>query len=199
MQYLLHYIQIVGYFGYFILFLIIFLESFPLTFFFPGDSLLFTSGFLASQGYFDLSLLVTTFFAASIFGYVLSYAVGKKVRDTVLEKKKFLWIKPKHIEKTHRFFEKYGMKTIIIGRFVPVVRSFSPALAGAAEMRYDKFLRYALIGGILWSGGLTSAGFYLGRIFPHAHIYLTPIIIAIIIVSILPMVFDYFSKNKENK
>jgi len=196
MEQLLHYIQVVGYWGYLILFATIFLESFPLTFFFPGDSLLFTTGFLASQGYFNLILLILVYFLASVFGYIASYAFGKYVGHIVLQKDGFWWIKPKHIEKTHQFFEKYGVKAIVIGRFVPVVRSFSPALAGAGGMKYSKFSRYSLLGGGLWTGGLTLGGYYLGRIFPNAHIYLTPIIVAIVLVSLLPIFFDYISKNK---
>jgi membrane-associated protein len=112
-----------------------------------------------------------------------------------LSDKHFWWIKPHHIAETHAFYEKYGAKTIIIGRFIPIVRSFSPAVAGAAEMKYGKFIHYTWIGGLIWTAGLTVTGFYLGRTFPSAHIYLTPIIVTIIIVSLLPAFWEYMRKR----
>ncbi len=109
------------------------------------------------------------------------------------------WFKRKHLDTTHKFFEKYGRKTIIIGRFVPVVRSFGPTLAGAGEMRYKEFVRDSVIGGFLWTCGLTTIGFYLGKAIPGAHLYLTPIIIIIVLVSLAPVVFEYIRSKRENK
>lgn len=186
MEYLIRYIELAGYFGYAVLFLIIFLESFPPTLFLPGDSLLFITGFLASQGYFDMSLLVGVLFAASIFGYVFSYIMGKKIREFILRSNDKYWFKRKHLEYTENFYRKYGAKTLIFGRFVPIVRSFSPTLAGAVDMDYKKFIKYVLIGGFLWTGGMTSVGFYLGKIIPHADRLLTPIILTIILISLVP-------------
>jgi membrane-associated protein len=201
-EYLIHLITIVGYFGYAILFLIIFLESFPLTFFLPGDSLLFTTGFLASQGYFNLALLVLVLFLASVSGYIFSYVMGTKLRDFILRSGDRYWFKRKHLEYTEHFYEKYGDKTIIIGRFVPIVRSFAPTLAGAAKMSYKKFAKDAVIGGVFWAAGMTSVGYYLGRSVPDAHLYLTPIILAIIFVSMLPSIYEYIHyrmmRNKNN-
>ena len=199
MDHLISLIAILGYFGYALLFLVIFLESLPPTFFFPGDSLLFTAGFLASQGHFNIVLLSIIFFSASILGYIVSYFIGQKIRHIILEKRKFLWVKPVHIEKTHRFFERYGAKTIVIGRFVPIVRSFAPALAGAADMKYSKFIRFAILGAVLWAVGLTLGGYYLGRLFPNAHVYLTPIIAIIILVSSIPIFIEYISEHKRRK
>ena len=198
MEHLINIIPVFGYFGYTILFLIIFFESFPPTFFLPGDSLLFTTGFLASQGYFNLALLVGTLFVASIFGYIFSYAMGKKLRNFVLHSNDRYWFKKKHLEYTEEFFNKYDTKTIIIGRFVPIVRSFGPTLAGAVNMDYREFIRYTTIGGFLWTGGITSIGFYLGKAIPGAHLYLTPIILAIIFVSLLPGIIEYI-RAKRNK
>ena len=198
MEQFTHYIEVFGYFGYLILFVTIFLESFPLTFFFPGDSLLFVTGFLAYLGHFNIGILVSVYFFASICGYLFSYYVGQKLRDMVLSKKKFLWIKPHHIDKTQTFYEKYGMRTVVIGRFVPIIRSFSPVLAGAADMDRKKFFRYTVIGAILWGGGLPMVGFYLGQIFPNAHVYLTPIILFVILVSLLPFITGHLTKNKKS-
>ncbi len=199
MDYIIELITAVGYFGYFILFIIIFLESFPLTFYLPGDSLLFTTGFLASQGHFHLSILIGTLFVASVLGYIFSYAMGQKIRDFILRSDDKYWFKRKHLDITRDFYEKYGHKTIIIGRFVPIVRSFAPTLAGSVEMSYRKFLRGVFIGGIIWTGGLTSLGFYLGKAIPDAHKYLTPIVVAIICASMLPSVFEYIAVRRKNK
>lgn len=196
MDYLIYFITAVGYFGYAILFLIIFFESFPPTFFLPGDSLLFTTGFLASQGYFNLSLLVGVLFVASTLGYMFSYAMGQWLRDLILSSNDRYWFKRKHLDQTQRFFDKYGDKTVIIGRFVPVVRSFGPTLAGSVRMPYKRFIRDVMVGGILWTGGMTSVGFYLGRAIPGAHLYLTPIILAIIFVSLLPAIIEYIVERK---
>ena len=192
MEYLVHFIQFAGYFGYAILFLIIFLESFPPTLFLPGDSLLFITGFLASQGYFDMTLLVAVLFSASVIGYIFSYAMGKKLREFILKSNDKYWFKKKHIEYTEEFYGKYGTKAIVLGRFVPIVRSFSPTLAGAVDMDYKKFIKFVLIGGFLWTGGLTSIGFYLGEVIPNAERFLTPIVLIIIFVSLLPTFAEYF-------
>jgi membrane-associated protein len=199
MDYLLHFITTVGPWGYVIVFLIIFLESFPPTFFLPGDSMLLTTGFLASQGIFKLPVLIAVFFVGSFLGYVFSYAMGVRMRKFVLSKNDTFWFKKKHIEYTERFFEKYGIKTIIFGRFIAVVRSFAPFLAGAVQMAYGKFIKYSLLGALLWTTLLPIAGFYLGRIFPGAHLHLEPIIIAIVVVSLIPAMYEYYSEKKLSK
>ncbi len=198
MHYIIDLITAVGLFGYVVLFLIVFFESFPLTFFLPGDSLLFTTGFLASQGYFDLSLLVFTIFIACVLGYLFSYAMGQKFRTIILSGNDSYWFKKKHLEYTQQFFDKYGDKTIIIGRFVPIVRSFAPTLAGAAHMQYRKFVRDCIVGGVFWAAGMTSLGFYLGRSIPSAEKYLSLIILGIIFVSMLPSLYEYIVYKRKN-
>ena len=145
-----------------------------------------------------MALLVGTLFVASIFGYIFSYAMGQKLRDFILRSNDRFWFKKKHLDYTEKFYSKYGARTIIIGRFVPIVRSFAPTLAGAVKMQYKKFITDTIIGGILWTGGITSVGYYLGRAIPSAHLYLTPIIIGIVFVSILPGIIEYI-RNKRNK
>ena len=191
MEHLINFITSFGYFGYAILFMTIFLESFPLTFFLPGDSLLFTTGFLASQGYFHIVPLLAIFFVASFLGYVFSYFMGKKIRDFILRSNDKYWFKKKHLDYTEGFFQKYGDKTIIIGRFVPIVRSFAPTLAGAVEMSYKRFTRDSLLGAFVWTFVMTLAGFYLGKIIPGADKYLTLIILGIITVSLSPSIIEY--------
>ena len=192
MQDLIHYIQQFGYLG---LFLVVFFESFPLTFFLPGDSLLFTTGFLASQGLFDLNMLILTFFAAAVLGYIFSYFFGQKIIKKFFTNENSKIFNPKYIVYTHHFFEKYGAKTIVIGRFVPIVRSFGPSLAGVADVKFKKFFIYSFVGAIFWAIGMTVVGFYLGRAIPQAEKYLTPIILSIIFISILPSIYEYLKRN----
>lgn len=199
MDHLIHYIQVFGNFGYVLLFLIIFFESFPLTFFLPGDSLLFTTGILASAGHFNIVLLIGTFFVASVFGYIFSYFAGEKLRDFILKSNDKYWFKKKHLEYTHEFYQKYGAKTLIIGRFVPIVRSFGPTLAGAIDMKFKRFLRYTLVGGAFWTFGVTLVGFKVGKMFPNTHFHLTPIILAIVLVSLLPTLYEYYSHKRKKK
>ncbi len=196
MDYLIHIITSVGYWGYAIIFIIIFFESFPITFFLPGDSLLFTTGFLASQGYFSLPVLVGTLFLGSVLGFMFSYATGQKIREFILNSHDKYWFKKKHLDYTHEFFAKYGDKTIIIGRFVPIVRSFSATLAGSVQMPYRRFIRDTVIGGFIWTAGVTIGGFYLSQQFPVTRQYLTPIILLIVFISLLPAILEYFRKRK---
>lgn len=193
------FIQHSGYLGYVVLFLIIFFESFPFSFFLPGDSLLFTMGFLASQGFLNFPLLFCILFTAGTLGYVGSYFFGRWIKDLIYSEKETRWFKKKHLIQTQKFYEKYGAKTLMIGRFVPVVRSFSPALAGAVEMKYKDFAKYTIAGGILWTGGVTSLGFYLGKIFPQSELYLTPIVLLIILASVMPGVIEYIAEKRKKK
>ncbi len=202
MDHLINFIQYAGYFGYAILFIIIFLESFPPTLFLPGDSLLFITGFLASQGHFDMVLLVSTLFVASVIGYIFSYSLGEKLRNFILRSNDKYWFKKKHIEYTENFYKKYGIKTLVIGRFVPIVRSFSPTLAGAVDMDYKTFIKYVILGGFLWTGGVTSVGYYLGQVIPNAEKMLTPIVFGIIFVSLIPAFAEHvidWVKNHSNR
>ncbi len=184
--------------GYPGLFAIVFLESFPLTMFLPGDSLLFTTGFLASQGFLRMDILLVILFVAAVLGYLFSYSLGHFIVEKFFTQDS-KYFKQKYIDQTQEFFDKYGAKTIIIGRFVPIVRSFAPTLAGIAEMKYGKFVRYTFVGGALWAIGMTSVGFFLGRVIPNATHYLTPIILGIIFISVLPSALEYIIKTRKNK
>ena len=146
-----------------------------------------------------MALLVLVLFLASIFGYMGSYAMGEKIRTFILQSNDRYWFKKKHIDYTEEFYARYGAKTIIIGRFVPIVRSFAPTLAGAVEMKYKSFIIYTIIGGFFWAIGITSVGFYFGRVFPQTHLYLTPIIIGIIVVSLLPTIYEYVVSKKKQE
>lgn len=199
MEHLVNIIKEVGYYGYVILFLIIFLESFPLTFYLPGDSLLFTTGFLASQGYFNFPLLLASLFVASILGYNFSYFMGERLRNFILSSNDKYWFKKKHLEYTQEFFDKYGDKTVIIGRFIPIVRSFSPTLAGAVKMPFKKFVKDSILGAFIWTFSITSAGFYLGRVIPGVENYLHYFVVLIILISISPSVYEFaVSRKRKN-
>lgn len=155
-------------------------------FFFPGDSLLFTAGFLASQGFFDIRLLIPLLFAGSVAGNLAGYAFGKRVGPRIFTREDSLFFHKKHIEKTQAFFHKHGGKTIFFARFFPIIRTFTPILAGVGGMPYTTFLFYNITGGLVWTVALTSLGYVLGNAIPDIDHYLIPIIAGIVIVSLLP-------------
>ncbi len=199
MEHIIEIIRNVGYYGYVILFVIVFFESFPLTFYLPGDSLLFTTGFLASQEYLNIGILLPVLFVASILGYNFSYFMGHRLRDFIIKSNDRYWFKKRHLEHTQDFYDKYGDKTIIIGRFVPIVRSFSPTLAGAAKMKFRKFTFDSVVGGFIWTFGVTLTGYFLGRAIPGTEKYLSPIVIMIILISMSPSIYEYIKARRENK
>jgi len=179
-------IQAVGYLG---VFTIVLLESGLLIgFFFPGDSLLFTAGFLASQGFFDIKILIIGCFIAAVVGDSIGYYIGKKLGPKIFNKDDSIFFKKKHLEKAQGFYEKHGGKTIILARFLPIVRAFAPVVAGAGKMDYKRFAIFNLIGGVLWAIGVTLAGYYLGSVIPDVDKYLLPIVGLIILASLAPVV-----------
>jgi membrane-associated protein len=173
--------------GYLMLFGIIFAESGLLIgFFLPGDSVLFTAGFLASQGFFSLPILLVTCFIAALVGDSVGYTFGKRIGKRLFQREDSLIFHKKNILKAQQFYEKHGAKTIVLARFMPVVRTFAPIVAGIGDMHYRTFLTYNLVGGILWSIGLNLAGYFLGRSIPNVDKYLLPIVLVIIVLSIAP-------------
>lgn len=177
-------IRTVGYLG---VFTIVFLESGLLIgFFFPGDSLLFTAGFLASQGFLDIKILIAGCFLAAVAGDSIGYLIGKKLGPRIFTRENSIFFHKKHLERAQKFYDKHGGKTIILARFVPVIRAFAPVVAGVGTMNYKKFVTYNLIGGVLWAIGVTFAGYYLGSMIPDVDKYLLPIVGLIIIASVLP-------------
>src|SRR3989338_8234737 len=189
-------VKAVGYIG---LFLIIFAESgLFVGFFLPGDSLLFTAGFLASQEYMHIVPLVLLTFAAAILGDNFGYAFGKKVGPAIFNKEDSLLFHKDHLERASKFYEKYGGKTIILARFMPIVRTFAPILAGVGKMKYGEFFLYNFIGGLLWGLGMPLLGYFLGSTIPNIDKYLVPIVLFIIISSMLPPVW-HFMKEKHHR
>ena len=181
---LIELIKTAGYLGVFSL---VFLESGLLIgFFFPGDSLLFTAGFLASQGYLDITILIIGCFIFAVLGDSIGYLIGKNLGPKLFTKDNSLIFNKKHLERAQSFYDKHGGKTIILARFVPVIRAFAPVVAGAGKMDYKKFVIFNLFGAALWAIGITFTGYYLGSRIPDVDKYLLPIVGLIILVSILP-------------
>ncbi|MEN9614371.1 MAG: hypothetical protein RLZZ347_678 [Candidatus Parcubacteria bacterium] len=160
-------------------------------FFFPGDSLLFTAGLLASQGYFSIVALAVGSCVCAIAGDSVGYAFGKKVGPKLFTKEDSIFFHKKHVARAEAFYQHYGPKAIILARFVPVVRTFVPIVAGVGSMEYRKFVRSNVVGGILWAGAMTLLGFWLGTVIPSIDRYLLPIIALIILVSLVPIIREY--------
>jgi membrane-associated protein len=189
-------VKTVGYVG---LFAIIFAESGLLIgVLFPGDSLLFAAGFLASQGYLQLPLLIIVCVTAAITGDSVGYAFGHRVGRRLFERPDSRWFKRKHLLATEAFYEKHGGKTIIIARFLPIVRTFAPIVAGVGAMRYRRFLMFNVVGGLLWGAGVPIAGYQLGQWIPDVDRYLLPIILDIIILSTLPTFIHLIREHRED-
>ena len=183
--------------GYLGLFAIIFAES-SFVFFLPGDSLLFTAGFLASQNILSLPILIISCFTAAVIGNNVGYAFGKRIGDRFFQKQDSWLFSHKNVLKAQKFYEKHGSLTIVIARFIPVVRTFVPIVAGIGKMHYRTFVIFNFVGAVLWSIGLNVAGYFLGKTIPNADKYLTPIVILIVIVSVAPTVVHVL-KDQETR
>jgi membrane-associated protein len=166
-------------------------------FFFPGDSLLFTAGFLASQGYVSLTWLLIGTFAAAVIGDSVGYAFGKRVGPSIFSRENSIFFNRQHITKAQHFYEQHGKKTIILARFVPIVRTFAPIVAGIGTMNYRTFLSFNIIGGFIWTWGMLWGGYGLGAIIPNADKYIFYVILGIILVSALPVLREIFKEAKK--
>lgn len=187
-------VQTLGLFG---IIAIIFAESgLFFGFFLPGDSLLFTAGLLASQGYLNFWILIFGSTIAAILGDSVGYTFGFHIGPKLFTRDDSWFFKKAYIERTKNFYDRHGKKTIFLARFVPIVRTFAPILAGVGQMKYSVFLSYNIIGGISWSAGLTILGFVLGRTVPNIDRYIIPIIIFIVILSMIPNAIEFWrSRN----
>lgn len=188
--------------GYVVIWAIVFAESGLLIgFFLPGDSLLFTTGVLASQGFLNIGVLVLGNFICAVLGDNVGYATGYKFGRRLFQKQDSWLFHKKHLVKAQNFYEKYGKKTIVIARFMPLVRTFAPIVAGIGAMHYRTFLAYNLVGGFVWTFGMTLLGYFLGRLIPAEQVdkYLLPIILLIIVVSVVPSIIHLIQENKSSK
>lgn len=183
---------------YALLFFIIFAESgLFFGFFFPGDSLLFTAGLLASQGFMNEWILIPLLAVAAILGDSTGFWTGRKFGGWMMKQKESFIFKKKHLLKAQAFYEKHGGKTLILARFMPAIRTFAPIVAGMADMKYEKFIKFNVVGGLLWSVGLSLLGFFLGNVIPENKIdhYLFPIVGTIVILSVIPAIIHMRSEQ----
>ncbi len=201
-----------GIYVYFGLFFIIFAETgLAVGFFLPGDSLLVVAGLFAAAGKLNLWIMLITLFIAAVVGDAVGYYSGKKMGKAIFSRPKSRFFNPKHLEKAHAFYEKYGGKTIIIARFVPIVRTFAPIVAGAADMKYKDFLIYNIFGGFLWVTSMLLAGYFLGGLIEQIvqnlfgiegfklEDHIDKVVIVIVFLSILPMIIEYLKARREKK
>ena len=176
---------------YAILFLVVFCETgLVFTPILPGDSLLFAAGLVASLGSLNVWLLCGILLLAAVLGDTVNYHVGLFLGPRILSGKLSRWLNPAHLKRTEEFYAKYGPMTIILARFVPIVRTFAPFVAGVGRMNYGKFLLYNVVGGALWVFGMTLAGYYLGK-YPLVKENFEYVVLAIVFVSVLPMVIEF--------
>lgn len=184
--------------GYIGITALIFAESGLLIgFFLPGDSLLFTAGFLASQNIFDIKILTVLSLSAAVLGDSVGYLFGQKVGKKLFQRKDSLIFHKDHLVKARRFYEKHGKKTIVLARFLPIIRTFAPIVAGMGDMKYSVFVIFNVIGGIIWAVGLTLTGYFLGNLIPDVDRYLLPIIIGIILLSVSPHLIHILRNKKD--
>jgi membrane-associated protein len=188
----------VGMWSYLLFFAIIFAETgLVVTPFLPGDSLVFTLGTLAATGSLHIGWLFVILCAAAILGDSANYAVGKYFGSLILKKQGAWFLKKEHIDRTHRFYEKYGSKTIVLARFVPIVRTFAPFVAGVGRMSYGHFLTYNVVGGLLWITLFVFGGYFFGSA-PIVKNNFGLVIIVIIILSILPALIEIWKEKRRS-
>jgi membrane-associated protein len=184
--------------GYVLLVAIVFAETGLLIgCFLPGDSLLITAGLLAAGGHLNIWWLNGLLIAAAVVGDSVGYAIGARLGPRIFTRQKSLLFNPKHVERTHRFYEKYGPKTIVIARFVPIIRTFAPVLAGVGTMQYRRFLFYNVAGGIGWVTSMTWVGYGLARTFPAIVARIHILVIVVIVLSCVPIAVEIYRERRK--
>ncbi len=178
--------------------LIVFVETgLFVGFFLPGDSLLVTAGVFAATGHLDLAGLLTLVSLCAFAGDQLGYFIGHQAGEALYRRDDSLLFKKKHLQRAHDFYEKYGGKTVILARYVPIVRTFAPAVAGAAAMRYRRYISYSVIGGPLWVGSMVLTGYFLGSAVPNINRNIHLVIIAVVFVSFLPAIYEVLRHRRQ--
>jgi len=194
--------ELVRWGGYVGLTSIIFAETGLLIgFFLPGDSLLVTAGLLASQPQFGLNvwLLGGLLTVASILGNAVGYAIGRASGPRLFKREESLFFKPRYLRQAHAFYERHGGKTVIIARFMPIVRTFVPVVAGAAAMDYGKYTYYNVVGGVLWIWSLLLIGFFLGRYIPGIDAHIEKLIIVVVVLSLMPALVHWVKAKRRQR
>jgi membrane-associated protein len=188
-----------GLLTYLLLFAIVFCETgLVITPFLPGDSLIFATGALAASGSFNLFTILVVLCIAAIAGDTVNYQIGHLLRDRVASRENIRFIKQEHLDRTHAFFEKYGVKTIIIARFVPIIRTFAPFVAGIGTMPYSTFISYNVVGGVAWVMSFLFGGYFFGNL-PVVKENFSFVILGIILVSLLPGIITYIQSKRDPK
>ena len=188
-----------GMWTYLIFFLIVFCETgLVVTPFLPGDSLLFVAGTFAALGSLNLTWLLVLLTIAAILGDTINYWIGNYIGPKVFQMQNSRVFRKEYLDRTHQFYEKYGPITIVIGRFIPIIRTFAPFLAGVGSMTYGKFLIYNVVGGILWIASFTLGGYFFGNL-PFVKKNFTLVIVAIIVISVMPTVIEYLRQRRQAK
>ena len=168
-------------------------------FFLPGDSLLVTAGIFASRGQLDILVLLSLLIPATLIGDSLGYLIGKKLGPKLFTKEQSFFFRKDYILKTKNFYDKYGGMTIVVARFMPIIRTFAATVAGVGQMPYLKFLKFDIIGGFAWVLSMTLSGYFLGQLFPGVVKRLELVIIIVVFVSLLPAIIKYLSHKLKNK
>ncbi len=193
-----HLTELIKYFGglvYVILFLIVFCETgLFVTPFLPGDSLIFVVGALAAAGALNLGLITIVLMAAAIIGDTVNYHIGKYLGPKIFKKQDVKFLNRKHLDKAHEFYERHGGKTVIIARFIPIIRTFAPFVAGMGSMSYGRFILYNIVGGVSWVSICIFAGYFFGNI-PIVSENFSLVVIAIIFISLLPVLISWLSNR----
>jgi len=183
--------------GYAVLVGIVFTETGLLVgCFLPGDSLLVTAGLVAATGALDIWLLTALLVPAAVIGDSVGYAIGARIGPRLFTREKSLLFNPKHVERTRLFYERYGAKTIVIARFVPIVRTFAPVLAGVGRMQYRRFLLYNVAGGVGWVMSMTWAGFLLGQAVPDIKQHMQWVVAIVIVLSVIPIAVEILRERR---
>ncbi|OGD62583.1 hypothetical protein A2160_06125 [Candidatus Beckwithbacteria bacterium RBG_13_42_9] len=193
-------VQIIQQVSYYGLFFIVFAESgLFFGFFLPGDSLLFTAGFLASQRILNIWILVPLLVVGAILGDSIGYWMGRKFGSWLIKQKDSWFFKKEYLREAQVFYERHGGKTIILARFIPIIRTFAPIAAGMAEMSYKRFVGFNIFGGLFWASGMLLGGYFLGNLIPNVDRYLLPIIALIIFLSVLPGILHLYQRQQNKK
>ncbi len=195
MEKLIPLIETVGYIG---IFGMIFAETGLLVgFFFPGDTLLFAAGILASKGIFNIGILLAGASLMAILGDTTGYMIGKKIGPRIFVREDSLFFKQAYVVRAQHFFQKHGRKTIFLSRYIPIVRTFAPVVAGVGEMPYHTFLLFNILGGVVWCFSIGLAGYFLGAKIPNIDTYILPIVVGIFVLSFLPVVRQFLPRKKK--
>lgn len=196
---------LLGVYVYFGLWFVVFAETgLAVGFFLPGDSLLVVSGLFAAAGKLNIALVLLAFFLGSVIGDSTGYWTGRWMGKTLFNRESSWIFKPSRVEKAHAFFEKYGVKTVVLARFVPIVRTFAPLVVGAAEMPYSRFLPFSLIGGALWISTMVLAGYFLGGVIERAldiklEDHIEKVVIVVVALSLLPPIIEFIKHRMRHK